>query len=476
MKILFALSFALLMGAALSSSAGAEQEKRFVSVLPSLKPAAKPAAGNPAEVKAQVPMQTPARTAPVNPAIQSAPASQAPADPNAPLNELPVEALPTMPAPKSYYSAALEQSFRQYKSAPSEATYSQLLGALRSVLASPGGARIGPAILVKDNPYFADFKPRLVESPGLRLWSFPKAPERAHMLLQFFDSHQQIVGTGRRKRVVSSTVMRIQDLKLPAVINVKDGGIITSKELGKHLVLAGDNEDASLWVAAYKLGEGGWQPSPDFLSQIPSYLLNNVSGRLGFRGNDLIFNIGKMLLTTDSTGAKRWLPEAESASYRFWLKLTDSGYVLAPSIPNEEAFAVVHQFMGALQHNRTDVLKTLLVDPHLISIPRYLGLQGKNLDSAARVVEMSLPPARGQRFRLINIGKDDLIFDVGKVKGVAQIKALFVAQPDPFLQENSKSFPFYSHFDQPVIDPKAAEAAAAAASPAAGAAPAPRKK
>lgn len=366
------------------------------------------------------------------------------------------------PAVKSYYSPALDQALKQYKAAPSDATFGTLINALKSVVAGTGGSRLSSAILVKDNPYLSEFRPRVLDAGAVRLWSFPKAPERAHVLLQWVDSHQQVVGTGRRARVVTSTALRLQDFHLPAQITVKDAGLLNSKESGKTLVLAGDNEDGSLWVSAYKLTEGGWQASPAFTSSLPSFLLNNVSGRLGFRGNDLVFNVGKMLLTTDSNGAKRLLPEAESANYRFLVKQTESGYILAPSVPNEDAFITVHDFMQGLQQNRSDVIKSLLVDPHLASIPRYLGLQGKSLDSSARVVEMFMPPGRGQRFRLINIGKDDLIFDVAKVKGVPQIKAIFVAQPDAFLQEIAKNFPLYSHFDQVAEKKDAVEAAAAA--------------
>ena len=101
--------------------------------------------------------------------------------------------------------------------------------------------------------------------------------------------------------------------RLPSTYKLKPRAsrLLNSKEAGKTLVLAGDNEDGSLWVSAYRLTEAGWQANPAFTSSLPSFLLNNVSGRLGFRGNALVFNVGKMLLTTDSNGVKRLLPEAE---------------------------------------------------------------------------------------------------------------------------------------------------------------------
>ena len=35
--------------------------------------------------------------------------------------------------------------------------------------------------------------------------------------------------------------------------------------------------------------------------------------------------------------------------------------------------------------------------------------------------------------------------DLGKVKGQNMIKAIFVASPDPFVQETGKYYPTYSH-------------------------------
>lgn len=464
---------------AFSIAAIAEDEKHVLSVVPmgmkspgaSSKATASPAAAVKAENGTTAkPAAGGSTTAPASSA-ENPPAGAESAMPGDTPGAAPGAAVPPV---KSYYSPALDQAVKQYKAAPSEASFGTIINALKSIIAGAGGSRLSSAILVKDNPYLSDFRPRVLDAGSVRLWSFPKAPERAHILLQWVDTHQQVVGTGRRARVVTSTALRLSDFHLPAQITVKDAGILTSKEAGKSLVLAGDNEDGSLWVSAYKLTEAGWQANPAFTSSLPSFLLNSVSGRLGFRGNDLVFNVGKMLLTTDSNGVKRLLPEAESAHYRFLVKQTDSGYVLAPSVPNEDAFVTVHDFMQALQQNRGDVIKSLLVDPHLASIPRYLGLQGKSLDSSARVVEMFMPPGRGQRFRLINIGKDDLIFDVAKVKGIPQVKAIFVAQPDPFLQEIAKNFPLYSHFDQ-LAEKKDATEAAAAAAAGAGAAGNPAK-
>lgn len=352
-------------------------------------------------------------------------------------------------APRSFYSAPLEEAVKAYRGSPAPQTYSQMLDALKNTLAGAGAIKLSPAVLVKDNPYLADFKPRVIDTNGVRLWGFPKAPDRNRVLVQWYDTHQTIIGTGRRKRVVTSSAVRFQDLALAQPVNLKDAGMVSSKEGGRRLLLAGDADDGSLSVQAFKLGEAaGWVPSPEYLSQLPAFLTTNVTGRIGFRGADLIFNVGKMIQTTDSNGVKRFLPEAESATYKFLLKSTENGYVVVANVADEEAFSGVFQFMQAVQGGRLDQERALLIDDRLASLPKYLGLQGKPLDSAVRVVEMYVPPARGQRFRLINVGKDDLIFDVGKVKGLWQIKALFIAPPDAYLAETSKYFPLYSSFAQ----------------------------
>ena len=358
------------------------------------------------------------------------------------------EAAAETPPTHSLYSNALELAVKQYRANPGGEAYNQVLGSLKAILAASGNTQALPAGILKDNPYLADFKPRVIESSGVRLWNFPKSNEKSQLLLQWADIKQQTIGKGRRKRVVTSSTPRFQELALAAPLTVKDAGVVSVKEAGKHLLLAGEGAEGALSVQAYKFAETGWQASPEFLAQIPSTLTSNLTGRLAFKGSDLIYNVGKLIQTTDSSGTRRFFPEAESATYKFLCKYTDAGYVVAQAVADEEPFAVVFQFMQAVQQARPDMEKSLLVDARLSSLPKYLGLQGKPLDASVRVVEMTVPPAHGQRFRLINLGKDDLIFDVGKVKGVWQIKAVFIAAPDAFLAETAKYFPLYSTFVQ----------------------------
>lgn len=437
----------------------AENERTFLSVVP----------------RPSVSSQRTSTSKPISPAASAAKAAEKPnlaqsnkeetiasPQPEAAGNEGAPDQTGAVAPVKTLYSAQLEQACRSYKSNPGSSTYFQLLGALKSCLAGIHG-RVSAAMLVKDNPYLNDLKPRVQECNGIRIWSFPKAPEKSHILLQWTETQQQVVGVGRRKHVVTSSSMHLQELALSSPVLIKDAGIITVKDLGKFLLVAGDAEDGSLKIKSYKLAEGLWQESPEFLTQIPEFLYSNVCGRLGFRGAELVFNIGKMIETTDSAGNKRLLPEAESQTYKFWLKPGESGWFVSQSLPNEEAFSVVYQFMQAVSQAKTDLEKSLLSDPRLASLPKYLGLQGKTIDPSVKVVEMTVPPGKGSRFRLINLAKDDLIFDVGKVKNQWQVKAIFVAAPDPFLAQTAKYFPHFSKFEPKV------EATAEAAAPAAGA-------
>ncbi len=465
MKIIRALSFSVAVLSLLNVSPSfAEDEQHYISIVPKgagfarpAHPATKPAGA----VKTARPAATTTKPAQTPAAGESAKPADAAADSNGNVSETTgAEAAPT----KSFYSEALDNAVKQYKAAPSPGTYSAVLSALKSSLQNAGALRLNPAILAKDNPSLGDFKPRVIDAGGLRIWNFPRSVDRSRILMQWFEEHQTVVGTGRRKKVFVSKSMRLQELTLSQPLNIKDAGFVVNKD-GRHLILAGDADDGSLSVRAYGFADNNWVESPAFLAQIPSFLTSNVCGRVTIRGGDLIFNIGKMIQMTDSSGAKSYLPEAESATYRFWVKSTDAGFVVAAAVPNEDAFTPVFQFMQAAAQSRTDVEKALLADSRLASLPKYLGLQGQPVYSNSKVVEMSVPAGRGWRYRLINMGKDDLIFDVGKFKNAWQIKAIFVAPPDAFLAETAKYFPPYSHFDQ---QPKEAPADAAAAVPGGG--------
>lgn len=350
------------------------------------------------------------------------------------------EAAPPLP---SWYSPGIEQTVKAYRSNPDEANFRQILEAVKLLLGHPSSIKLSAAMLVKDNPSLQELKPKVIEASGVRVWTFPRSPQKYQVIVQWLDSKQTSVALPHhRKKVVTTSSVHQQIMVLPEFVTVRDAGFVNNGQ--RLLVLAGEGENSSLWVMSYRQAEGVWTKSPEYLSSLPSFLIKDVSGHITFRNQDMIFNVARMVEEIDSTGVKRNMPEAESATYQFWLKLSESGYYIVPNLPDEDSFRTVVQFMQAIQQGRTEAAKALLVDSRIVSLLKYVGLTGKPLDPAAKVVQMSLPPSKGQRFRLINIGKDDLIFDVAKIKGVSLIKAIFAASPDPFLQETGKYFPAYA--------------------------------
>ncbi len=411
-----------IFGLLLTCPVGAEDERHFLSAVPT----------RPASVAAVPGSQSPAARPPSSPPETAAPGASS------------ENGLPETPPPPSLYSGALDQALQQYKTGAGELAFTHVLETLKPLLTQPGAMRFSPAVLVKDNPGLGDLKPKVLEASGARVWTFPRVPERHQVILQWVETRQQVVQVGRKKRVDTKAFLHAQNLSLPVSVTVKEAGFMTLKDEARALVLSGDGGNGSLWLSAWRPQEGSWRDVPGFFDALPSFLTKNVSGQVSFKGSDLIFNIARMVDSVDGSGNHILLPEAESATYKFWVKATDGGFVLVASIPDVDAFSTVGQFMTAVQQGRADSARGMLSDPRLSAIPKYLGLSGRPIDSTARVVQMVVPPARGQRFRLTGIGKDDLIFDVGKVKGVGQIKAIFIAPPDPFLLDTAKFFPLYS--------------------------------
>lgn len=388
-------------------------------------------------------------TAPAN----SQPNPEAKSAPVANETSQPEEA--SQPPVSSLFSPAVEQAVHQFRANPNDVSFSQILEALKSLLAQPAAMHASAGAIIKDNPGLQEFKPRVIEAAGIHIWTFPKSPQKNQVLVQWLDTkHTTVVLPRNKKKIVTTASVKLQSLLLPDYVNVREAGFVANREGHRLLILAGEGEDSSLWVNSYALTNSLWTESPGYINSLPSLLVKNVSGHVTFRNPDMIFNIGKMVQSTDSSGVVRNLPEAESSTYKFWLRLTDNGYVIVPNLPDEESFKIVQQFMQAIQQGRSDIAKSLLSDNRIVSLFKYMNLLGKPLDPSTRIVQMSMPASKGQRFRLINMGKDELIFDVTKAKGIPVIKAIFVAPPDPFLQEASKYFPLYAKQITPQPSPE----------------------
>ena len=200
------------LAAASASSAFAEDEQHFSTV-------ANPSAQQPmsTRIAAASSAGKPSSSSVAGPKTGSAPSPGNSSDGNGSDSTQSADNVSDTVAPTNthpFYSAALEQAVKQYRTSPDSASYGQLLDALKSVLVGAGGLRVSPAVLLKDNPYIVDYKPKVIDTNGVRVWSIPKAPDHSRVLVHWMDVKQQVVGFGRRKHVVTSSSARFQQLTL----------------------------------------------------------------------------------------------------------------------------------------------------------------------------------------------------------------------------------------------------------------------
>lgn len=161
-----------------------------------------------------------------------------------------------------------------------------------------------------------------------------------------------------------------------------------------------------------------------------------MAGRASFSGNDILLTILPPVTIDPVKDAAK--PRAQPVGYKVLLKFSGSRYGISGKLPEDGPHSVAMNFAQALAASRAEIAKSWLIDPKLISIPKYMGLIGRNAPPM-RLVPMSGPAGGGARFRLVTSGKEDLIIEVGrilsgKLKGQVAIKALFIAPPDPIAQ------------------------------------------
>jgi len=402
----------------------------------SLAPASK---ALPTRQKTKAASSTPAKSQSPQTSAPSA-AAKASAEPS---NGEENEQAQTAPPPPST-SQLLSQAYQAYKSNPQPAGLQEVLRLFKQLI-SQAGPRIPAAALIKSTPVLSDMGVKALDALAGRVFVFSRLPDPQEIVMQWPDTKTTITYVGRRhrrKKVTATTTWRVGGFILPADITLSDARILGTAE-GKHsVILVGSEGGSKLWLKTFKQTEGGWAETASRLDSIPAFLTNNVSGRVIFRGPDLIFNIGRVV-SSKVSGAPSALPEAESATYRFWLHYTDQGYVLMSQLPDEAQFGIVRAFLEAIANARTEVAKSLLSDSRLLSIPKYVGIHGPSPEF--KVAQTASPPSGAARFRLVTGGKDDLIFEVGRVKDRTAIRAIFIAPPDPFLQEMAGHLP---KFDQ----------------------------
>lgn len=374
-------------------------------------------------------------------AIAAAPTSAAPARAAAQADSAETPAAPTP-------SQFLAQAGAAYKAQPDASTFGEFLRVFKGMLVQPAIAKAPAAAIVKANPILIELGVKVVDAGSGRLWTFPRVQHTREVIAQWNDVKTVTTFTGRRRRIkhVSYiTTPRLHSLIIPTEVTVKDARFIGGEEGARFLVLVGDEAGSKLWLHAFRTENGLLVDAPNHFDSIPSFLTNNVSGRVSFRGSDLIFNVGRVVPAEGAQPTQ--LPEAESSTYRFWVKLTDTGYQLQKYVPDIVQFSTVRQFLEALANNRTDIARSMVADSKLLSIPKYVGVRGPS--STFRVVQMASPPSGAPRYRIITSQKDDLIFEIAKMKDKPIVRAIFIASPDTFLQEIGKILPTYDQVVPP---------------------------
>jgi len=346
------------------------------------------------------------------------------------------------------YPPTIAARIKDYRSAPSTASWEFVLKELLDYAQQPNTARLSQTALLQVNPALADLGTKIIDFAGGRIWNFTKAPECQHLVVQWQNVSPGIEETvtvrGRRRIVRSAPQVswRAELIHVPAGLKIKEARIVSSSSLvtvGKRvirtdsphsLVLIGADRGGNNYLHAFRASGSVWNEVQDIFSGVPPYVLQNLTGKASFSGNDLVLAIGGA--GANEGADKKTSTITASNGYRIVLKLNAGKYLLDGGKNGEDsALSIVAQFASALQQNRLDLAKAWLADPKLVSIPKYIGYLGKS-SPPARIIPMNNPGNGSSRFRLITSMKDDLIIDVGKTKTLPfAIKALFIAPPDP---------------------------------------------
>ncbi len=235
-------------------------------------------------------------------------------------------------------------------------------------------------------------------------------------------------GKTKRARLLAArkaAAMHTQSLNIPPNVEIKQFCLLNGSAGTKtrFLALVGmDWQSGHCWLEGLKHTSAGWVHDTDIWQQVPSSLLQTGQGKVRLSENSLIITIGSRSSTDNNTN---------SSSYELVMPFIENRFALMRNEVQDTARAVALQLLLAIQGKRPDLVKIWLIDPQLASIPGYLGLYNRSAySSALKLINMSSPLSGGARFRLITNTKDDLIIDVGKVKGQWLVKGLFIAPAD----------------------------------------------
>jgi len=376
---------------------------------------------------------------------QNSKAAQPQATPAAAASDADQAPLPTSPL--------LNDAIKEYKAHADQLSWDKVEKELKDYLATSHATL---AAMLQANPGLQDVGLKVLDAAGARVYYFPKVQECHTALLQSLAAPPPPKPVGRGKHAVAAPLApaagRLQFINLPLTAALKEARIVhgvavdpktkaTRAEGPRFLVFIGsDKTTGSIWLQAYKATEVGWAESNEVMSGIPPFLLQNLAGKATFSNNDIVLNV----TAADNTGKP-----TVSSGYKIVLRLLAGKYTVEGKPLDDGPYGIALQFVQAVQQGRQDLAKAWLVDPKLISITRYIGMNNHG-GQPCKVIAMASAASGASRFRVMTYDKDDLILDIGKIKQQWAIKGMFIAPPDPLAQKLSGSVP------QPSQEPKPA--------------------
>lgn len=332
---------------------------------------------------------------------------------------------------------ALANAVKQYKAKPDSYSWEAVWHVVREILSQPATVKAPASAILASYPGLTELGVSVINGEGSRVWAFPKVTEAQNVILQWSGSVATTVQrpVGRRHKMVSqvavTTVPHVQTLLIPSGVVLNDAHLATG---GHSLTLTGNlRGSGAVWLQAYKVVEGQWTETGDVFASIPPFLTQNLVGKASFSGNDLVLTVGG----AKSSSGK---PSPSSSGYKIVLHFVEGHYSLDARTNEEGPALVALQFVQAVQQGHLDLAKGWLTDQRLLSIPKYIGLN-RSAGLPFKIIAMANPGTGAFRYRLMTFEKNDLIMDIGKVKGQWAVKALFIAPPDPLAQKLVGSLP-----------------------------------
>ena len=413
-------------------------------------------------------------------------------------------------AQKNLTAPVLANLAKEYKDAPDDVSWTKYFTYLRDVLASGDYAQAGAAEIIAANSSLSELHVKVIDAgaKNTRLWSFPSINECHGVIyaapgkVSFIPLPLSVVL--REGRVIPSVMAAAgahPASHLASSASARHGKSGLAKASGKHaaaparaaknissdaagpalaasgkflVLIGGDRQSNGLWLKGFKLTEGPLAEAPELFASLPLFFSQNVTGKACFSGSDIVLtvqppatptakeDVDKPDVVIQSNGKPLPVKVASSAvaGYKVVLKYMGGKFGLAGKLPDDAPLSVAMSFCQNVVAGRADMAKAWLSDPKLVSIPKYLGLIGKNT-VAMRLVAMSA--GSGSRYRLVTSAKNDMIIDVGRVltpgklKGQLAVKALFVAPADPYAARLNGAVVSPQAMDKPVEAPDTAD-------------------